>query len=84
MNNNENKQYNRNINKKLIRLDEGDLHEIVKESVKKILKESNITPNLEQDMERYMVKPYVVSFIIYARGFFKRFLLYFFYIHFFF
>ena len=34
----ENKQYN-NMNKKLIRLTEGDLHKIVKESVKRMLKE---------------------------------------------
>jgi hypothetical protein len=38
----ENKQYNRNtnMNKKLIRLTEGDLHRIVKESVNRILNES--------------------------------------------
>jgi hypothetical protein len=38
---NENKQYKRNtnMNKKLIRLTESDLHRIVKESVKKILRE---------------------------------------------
>ena len=56
---NENKQYNkkRNMNKKLIKLTETDLHRIVKESVKKVLKESNITPNLEQDMERYRDNP---------------------------
>lgn len=36
----ENKQYNKNRNmKKNIRLTEGDLHRIVKESVNKILKE---------------------------------------------
>lgn len=38
MNNNENKQYN-NMNKKLIRLTEGDLHKIVKESVNRVLNE---------------------------------------------
>ena len=39
----ENKQYNRNtnMNKKLIRLTEGDLHRIVKESVTRIINESN-------------------------------------------
>ena len=49
MNNNENKQYksNTNMNKKLIRLTESDLHKIVKESVKRILRESNI-PRYEQ------------------------------------
>lgn len=36
----ENKQYNTNMNKKLIRLTESDLHRIVKESVQKILKEA--------------------------------------------
>lgn len=42
MNNNENKQYksNTNMNKKLIRLTEQDLHKIVKESVNRVLNES--------------------------------------------
>lgn len=39
MNNNENKQYNRIMIKKLIRLTEQDLHRIVKESVNKVLTE---------------------------------------------
>ena len=34
------------MNKKLIRLTESDLHRIVKESVKKILKESRLKSNL--------------------------------------
>ena len=40
----ENKQYksNTNMNKKLIRLTESDLHKIVKEAVNKILTESSI------------------------------------------
>ena len=46
MNNNldENKQYNtnRNMNKKLIRLTEQDLHRIVKESAKRVLRENSI------------------------------------------
>ena len=37
--NNKNINYNRNMNKKLIRLTESDLHRIVKESVTSILKE---------------------------------------------
>jgi hypothetical protein len=43
MNNNENKQYksNTNMNKKLIRLTESDLHKIVKESVNRILRENS-------------------------------------------
>lgn len=52
----ENKQYN-NMNKKLIRLTESDLHRIVKESVEKILRESEpdlydtlARPNGELDM----------------------------------
>ena len=36
---------NTNMNKKLIRLTESDLHRIVKESVDKILKEMNLNPN---------------------------------------
>ena len=45
----ENKQYNtnRNMNRQIIRLTESDLHRIVKESVKRILRESNI-PRYEQ------------------------------------
>ena len=45
----ENKQYKSNtkMNKKIIRLTESDLHKIVKESVKRILRESNI-PRYEQ------------------------------------
>lgn len=39
MNNNENKQYNTNMNKKLIRLTESDLHRIVKESVNRVITE---------------------------------------------
>lgn len=35
-----------NMNKKLIRLTEGDLHRIVKESVKKILKEEEVNGQL--------------------------------------
>ena len=44
----ENKQYksNTNMNKKLIRLTESDLHRIVKESVNRILKEDDSTPNI--------------------------------------
>lgn len=46
MNNNldKNKQYNtnRNMNKKLIRLTENDLHRIVKESAKRVLRENSI------------------------------------------
>ena len=45
------------MNKKLIRLTESDLHRIVKESVNKILKESKITPNLEQSMDMYKDDP---------------------------
>lgn len=44
MNNNENKQYN-NMNKKLIRLTEGDLHRIVKVSVKRVLRENKVRTN---------------------------------------
>ena len=48
---NENKEYkisknmlkNKNMKKKLIRLTEGDLHRIIKESVNKVIKESNFT-----------------------------------------
>lgn len=67
---NENKQYNkkRNMNKKLIKLTETDLHRIVKESVKKVLKESNITPNLEQDMERYRDNPKRFMYTLNAFG----------------
>ena len=67
---NENKQYNkkRNMNKKLIKLTETDLHRIVKESVKKVLKESNITPNLEQDMERYRDNPKSFMYTLNALG----------------
>lgn len=43
--------------KKTIRLTESDLHRVIKESVQTILKESNITPNLEQEMERYRDNP---------------------------
>lgn len=48
----ENKQYNtnRNMNKKLIRLTESDLHRIVKESVEKILMESD--PDLYDALAR--------------------------------
>lgn len=44
----ENKQYktNTNMNKKLIRLTESDLHRIVKESVNRVLKEDDSTPNI--------------------------------------
>lgn len=45
--NNQTLNCNRNMNKKLIRLTENDLHKIVKESVKRILRESNI-PRYEQ------------------------------------
>ena len=67
---NENKQYEtkRNMNKKLIKLTETDLHRIVKESVKKVLKESNITPNLEQDMERYRDNPKRFMYTLNAFG----------------
>ena len=51
MNNNldENKQYNtnRNMNKKLIKLTENDLHRIVKESAKRVLRENSI--NIDDD-----------------------------------
>ena len=42
----ENKQYNtnRNMNKKVIRLTEADLHKIVKESVQRIVSEASATP----------------------------------------
>ena len=55
-NNIKTENYMRN-NKRTIRLTESDLHKIVKESVQTILKESNITPTLEQDMERYRDDP---------------------------
>lgn len=44
----ENKQYktNTNMNKKLIKLTESDLHRIVKETVNRILKEDDSTPNI--------------------------------------
>ena len=45
------------MEKKIIRLTESDLHRIVKESVNKILKESKITPNLEQSMDMYKDDP---------------------------
>ena len=55
---NENKQHKTRYNmKKTIRLSESDLHRVIKESVQTILKESNITPNLEQEMERYRDNP---------------------------
>jgi hypothetical protein len=43
----ENKQYktNTNMNKKLIRLTESDLHRIVKESVKRVLRENKVRTN---------------------------------------
>jgi hypothetical protein len=48
--NNDNNQQqincNRNMNKKLIRLTEQDLHKIVKESINRILKEDDSTPNI--------------------------------------
>ena len=56
------------MNKKLIKLTETDLHRIVKESVKKVLKESNITPNLEQDMERYRDNPKRFMYTLNAFG----------------
>ena len=52
----ENKQYNtnRNMNKKLIRLTESDLHKIVKESVNKILRESILSEiDLQVEPQRY-------------------------------
>lgn len=51
---NENKQYKtyRNMNKKLIRLTESDLHRIVKESVKRVLREDKYwNPEYEFDRE---------------------------------
>lgn len=54
----ENKQHKTRYNmKKTIRLSESDLHRVIKESVQTILKESNITPNLEQEMERNRDNP---------------------------
>ncbi len=54
----ENKHHKTRYNmKKTIRLSESDLHRVIKESVQTILKESNITPNLEQEMERYRDNP---------------------------
>ena len=51
----ENKKLNTyyNMNKKLIRLTEGDLHRIVKESVNRILNESFNDAMLKDDIRRY-------------------------------
>lgn len=58
MNNNENKQYksNTNMNKKLIRLTESDLHRIVKESVKRALME-NIYNTHQYQIVAYLIDP---------------------------
>lgn len=56
----ENKQYNtnRNINKKLIRLTESDLKQIVKESVSKILSEAYGTPSKSDTADYDNFTPY--------------------------
>ena len=54
--------------KRSIRLTEQDLHKIVKESVKRILRESNIAPNLEQEMEKYRDNPNRFMYTLNAFG----------------
>ena len=60
---NENKQYNKNtnMNKKLIRLTESDLHKIVKEAVNKILTESSIDDVFDGMPHTYTVDLYTKS-----------------------
>ena len=59
----ENKQYksNTNMNKKLIRLTESDLHKIVKEAVNKILTESSIDDVFDGMPHTYTVDLYTKS-----------------------
>ena len=59
----ENKQYksNTNMNKKLIRLTESDLHKIVKEAVNKILTESSIDDIFDGMPHTYTVDLYTKS-----------------------
>lgn len=48
--------------KKVIKLNENDLHNIIKESVKKILKEKYISPDYDYDLgEPYNPEEYVVK-----------------------
>ena len=48
--------------RKVIRLNENDLHNIIKESVKKILKEKYISPDYDYDLgEPYNPEEYVVK-----------------------
>lgn len=57
-----NKEYktNKNMKRELIRLTEGDLHKIIKESVKKILtEEQNDAYKNKERSEKFWKKPYV-------------------------
>ena len=59
MNNKQNINCNLNMNKKLIRLTESDLHKIVKESVGKILNERTYQEAMEEEYNEY--KNYVMN-----------------------